>query len=248
MAYTLILNTENEYNKSHYETNHIMKTFFDSKKLRSLSLLVAFVLVAIALTSCMKDGGNNNLPAFVQVANSSEASVPQDFYLDSTRLTTSAVAYGSSSTFLKTAPGNYQARFKNSGTSVVNVTFSLVLTAGKSYSIFYTDGNSYTSFEDERSTPQSGKARVRFINLSSALSSNVDFAAAGGAKLVSNLAYKTASAYTDVDPATSFSLYINGSSSALISIPASLQAGHTYSIYISGATSATVTYHVVTEY
>jgi hypothetical protein len=225
-----------------------MKTIFDSKKTRSLSLLLAaFVLVAIALNSCMKDGGNTNLPAFVQVSNSSEASVPQDFYLDSTRLTTSAVAYGSSTTFLTTAPGNYQARFKNSGTGTVSVTFSLALTAGKSYSVFYTDGNSYASFQDERSTPQSGKARVRFINLSSA-SQNVDFAAAGGAKLVSNLGYKTASAYTDVNPATSFSLYISGSSSSSISIPATLEAGHTYSIYVSGATSANITSHVVTEY
>ncbi|MDB5025009.1 MAG: hypothetical protein JWP78_2764 [Mucilaginibacter sp.] len=231
------------------KTNHTMKTISDSKKLRSLSLsLLAFVMLAVAMTSCMKDGSNNNLPAFVQVVNSSEASLPQDFYLDSTRLTTSAVAYGSGSAFLNAAPGNYQARFKNSGTATVNVTFTLALTAGKSYSVFYTEGNSYTSFQDERSVPQSGKARVRFINLSSALPSNIDFAAAGGAKLVSNLAYKTASTYMDVDPATSFSLYTSGSSSALISIPATLQAGHTYSIYVSGNTRATVTLHVVTEY
>jgi hypothetical protein len=101
--------------------------------------------------------------------------------------------------------------------------------------------------QDDRTAPQSGKARVRFINLSSTVSSNVDFAANGGTKLVSNLAYKAASTYYDVDPSTAFSLYASGSATALLSMPSSLQAGHIYAIYVSGATGATVTSHTIME-
>jgi hypothetical protein len=225
-----------------------MKTFSNSKKLRSLSLsLFAFMLLAMTFASCSKDNSNNNLSAYVQVTNSAEASAPQDFYVDNVKVTTSAVAYGSSSTFLATKTGNHQAMFENSGTSTANASFSMSLEAGKYYSVFYASGNSYGSYQDDRTAPQTGKARVRFINLSSALSSNVDFAATSGAKLVSNLSYKAASAYYDVDSATAFSIYLTGSSSALISIPFAMQAGHIYTIYISGTTSTTVTAHVVTE-
>ncbi len=225
-----------------------MKTISDSKNLRSLSLTaIAFILLAMAFTSCSKDNSNNNLSANVQVTNAAEGSTAQDFYVDSSKVTTSAVAYGSSSTFLTTKTGNHQGTFKNSGTATVNASFALSLEAGKYYSVFYAGSNAYGSYQDDRTTPQTGKARVRFINLTTALSSNVDFAATGGAKLVSNLAYKAASAYYDVDIASAFSLFLTGSSSTLVSIPATLQAGHIYTIYISGNTGATVTAHVVTE-
>ncbi len=225
-----------------------MKTTSNSKNLRSLSLLLfAFMLCAVSFSSCTKGTSNDSLSAHVQVTNSSEGSVPQDFYLDNSKVTGSAVAYAQSSGYVTTGTGDHQAQFKNSGTATVNTSFSLSLAAGQYYSVFYTDGSSNTTVQDDRTAPQSGKARIRFINLSSAVSSNVDFAANGGIKLVSNLAYKAASTYYDVDPSTVFTLYASGSATVLLSIPSSLQAGHIYTIYVSGATAATVTSHTIME-
>jgi hypothetical protein len=242
MVRDLALNAEINYNK------HAMKTISHSKNLRSLSLTAtAFILLAITFTSCSKDNSNNNPPAYVQVTNAAEASTAQDFYVDSSKVTTSAVAYGSSSTFLTTKSGDHQGKFKSSGTATVDATLTLSLGAGNYYSVIYAESNAYGIYQDDRTSPQSGKARVRFINLTSALSSNVDFGVAGSAKLVSNLAYKAASTYYDVDIASAFSLFLTGSSSALVSLPATFQAGHIYTIYISGSTSATVTAHVITE-
>ena len=224
-----------------------MKTIFDSKPLKSLSLF-AFMLLALAFSSCTKDKSSNiSTSAYVQVTNSASASLPQDFFLDNSKVTASAVAYGSSSAFLTTTPGDHQGQFKTTGTTVVNATSSLSLTAGKYYSVFYADGGSSTAVQDDRTSPQTGKARIRFINLSSALSSNVDFGAMGGATLASNLAYKAASTYYDVDPATAYSLYATGSTSAILSIPATIQAGHIYTIYVSGTTAATLSFHVINE-
>jgi hypothetical protein len=115
------------------------------------------------------------------------------------------------------------------------------------YTVFYTDDKSTVTTHDEHTAPPSGKARVRFINLSSAVASNVDFGLTTGNKIVSGLAYKAASAYYNVDAATTFSLYASGSTTAMLSIPATIQAGHIYTIYISGATQATVTYHVLVQ-
>lgn len=227
-----------------------MKTIFDSKNLRSISLSVfALLVLGLLLGSCSKksDKGTENMSAYVQVTNSADGSVAQDFYLDNTKITTSAVAYGSSSDFLAASTGDRQGKFETAGTSTVNASVSLSMQAGKYYSVFFTDGNAATSYQADRTAPQSGKARIRFINLSSALTTAVDFGVTSGATVASNLAYKAASSYYDLDPASAFSLYATGSSTAIINIPATLQAGHIYSVYISGATTAAVSAHVVTE-
>lgn len=232
-----------------------MKTSTPSKNLKTLAhLLVAFLFIVLTITSCKKDhhgsgdgDDNANLTAYIQVTNSAIGSTAQDFYLDNTKINTWEVAYGASTAFLPVKAGDHEARFKNSGSPKVNAALDLSADPGKYYSVFYADSCSYSRYQDDRTAPKSGKARVRFINLSSKLSSNVDIAAAGGTKLVSNLAFKAASAYYDLDAATAFSLTLTDKSTALIDIPAGMQPGHIYTIYISGTTSATVTPHIVTE-
>ncbi|HTK19039.1 MAG TPA: DUF4397 domain-containing protein [Mucilaginibacter sp.] len=226
-----------------------MKTSSKSKNLRSLSLsIVAVALLALVLSSCSKKNDENeNMSAYVKVTNAAEGSAAQDFYLDDAKLTASAVTYGSSSDFVAASTGNHQGKFEDSGTATVNASFSLSLQAGKYYSVFYADGKSYGSFADDRTTPQSGKIRIRFINLCSALGTAADFGITTGSKVASNLAYKAASAYYDVDPSVALSLYATGSSNALLSIPGTFEAGHIYTIYISGTTTASITAHVIAE-
>lgn len=225
-----------------------MKTFFDFKTPKTLLFsLISLFMLSVLFTSCTKDDNNAGLSAYVMATNSAEASAPQDFYADNNKLNGSAMAYTQSSSYITIGAGTHQLQFKTATTATVNSSISQSFSSGKYYSVFYTDDKSAVTAEDDRTMPQSGKARVRFINLSSAINSNVDFAVAGGSKLVSALSYKAASAYYDVDAATAFSLSVSGSSSVLLNIPASIQAGHIYTIYISGATTATVTYHVVAQ-
>lgn len=226
-----------------------MKTASKFKNLRLLSLsIIVLSSLALILSSCSKKHDENeNMSAFVKVTNAAEGSAAQDFYLDNTKLTASSVAYGSSSDFLTASTGNHQGKFEDSGTTTVNASLALSLQAGKYYSVFYADGKSYGSFEDDRTMPQSGKIRVRFINLSSAVNTAVDFGITTGSKIASNLAYKAASTYYDIDPAAVLSLYATGSSTALLSIPGTFEAGHIYTVYISGSTTASVTAHVIAE-
>ena len=224
-----------------------MKAIFYPKKFRRLILpIVAFIVLSFALSSCTKDGSVDTKNSYLLVTNAAEASVAQDFYSDSTRLTTS-LAYGSSSAFLPTSSGSHLGRFKNSGTTIVNTSFNMVIEGADSYNVFYIDGGSYAIFPNDRSAPQSGKARVRFINLSTALTTNIDLVASGGAVLASNLAFKSASDFTDIDPSTSITVNATGSASSILSIPATFQAGHGYTVYISGATALSVTSHIITE-
>lgn len=228
------------------QTNYIMKTISLNTKSKSLLPLLVVATIAAGFTSCSKDK-SASVTAYVKVTNSAEASVPQDFFIDNNKTSATAVAYGQSSDYVNTSAGNHQLAFKNTGTATVNSSFSASVNGNTYYDAFYVDGQTYTLVQDDRTAPQSGKARVRFINLSSAVTSTVDFGITGGSKLASAVSYKTASTYYDVAPASTFALYTAGSASVLLNIAATLQAGHIYTIYVSGATNATVVSHVITE-
>jgi hypothetical protein len=223
-----------------------------TKKLKELSVfLLAIILIATGLNSCTKDGSattTNN--SFVMVTNAASTSTAQDFYLDSTKVTTAPLAYGAStSSFLQTVNGSHLARFRDAGTTNVNVSFNIILDVQESYNVFYVDGDQYVTIYNDRSIPMANNVRVRFINLSTALSStNVDFITTGGTTLGSNLPFKTPSIYSDVDPSTGFAVYRKGLATPVVSIPASLQPGRVYTIFIAGTNEASIDYHFVTEH
>jgi hypothetical protein len=225
-----------------------MKTTTDFRTPKTLLSLIALFLLTVCIASCSKNDSNSvSLSAYVAAVNSAEASAPQDVYADNSKINSSAVAYTQATAYVAVKTGDHQVQFRSAGTSTVNSSSSISTEGNNYYTVFYTDDKSTVTTHDEHTAPPSGKARVRFINLSSAIASNVDFGLATGNKIVSGLAYKAASAYYNVDAATTFSLYASGSTTAMLSIPATIQAGHIYTIYISGATQATVTYHVLVQ-
>jgi hypothetical protein len=225
-----------------------MKTTTHFRTPKTLLSLITLLLITVCIASCSKNDSNSvSLSAYVTAVNSAEASAPQDVYADNNKLNSSAVAYTQATGYVAVKAGNHSVQFKTATTATVNSSSTISTEGNNYYTVFYTDDKSTVTTKDEHSAPSSGKARVRFINLSSAVTSSVDFGLTAGSKIVSGLAYKVASAYYDVDAATTFSLYASGSSSAMLSIPASIQAGHIYTIYISGATQATVTYHVLVQ-
>lgn len=228
-----------------------MKTFKNTLEFKYLFLFV--VIVMAAFSSCKKDNNDDTtgLSAYVMVTNAAEGSSAQDFYMDNAKVNSSAVAYTQSSDYLTANSGDHQARFSNSGSTTANASFSLSLQPGQYYSVYYTGGASASSSavttQDDRTPPPSGKAKVRFIHLSSAAASSVDFGLSATNKLVTGLAYKAASAYYTVDANTTFALYAAGSATASLSIPTTIQAGKIYIVYVSGSTTATITYHVVAQ-
>lgn len=219
---------------------------------KPLSFTVFVTLLATALffvVSCSKNDNQANPPALVMAANTAQGSAAQDFYVDNNKQNTSALAYGQSTNYFSVTAGDtHQSQFKASSTSTVDATYSLQLAPGGYYSVYFADNNTVTAYQNDRTPPQSGAARIRFINLSAALTSNVDFASSTGATVVSGLASRAASSYYDIATlSSSFSLKASGSSSVLLNIPVVLQAGKIYSIIVSGTTSATLTYSVIAE-
>lgn len=225
-----------------------MKTLLNFKLAGVLWVpVVALFILSTCFTACKKDNNGLGAVAYLMATNSAEASSPQDCYVDNNKINDAAMAYTQSTNYVLVSTGNHQVQFRTPITATVNSSFSQSFSSNKYYSVFYTNDKSLVVTEDDKTVPQSGKARVRFINLSPALNTGIDLAVTGGSRLVESLAYKAASVYNDVDAATTFSLSVTGSNSILLSIPGVVQAGRIYTIYISGNTSASVGYHVIVQ-
>ena len=227
-----------------------MKTYFNLKNRKTLSiLLTAFILLSIGFTGCKKNNYDVDEPgvAYIRAANSAQASPPQDFYVDDSKVNTSTIAYMQFTPYANAYSGPHVGVFKTSSTGTVTLSGTLYLSPGTYNTIYYTDDNTGVALQDDRTAPQSGKARVRFMNLSTALNNSVDFGVSTGNIIVSNLAYKIASSYNEVDAASSFSLYVAGSSSASLTIPTTIEAGKIYTVVISGTTLATLDYTLYVE-
>jgi len=217
---------------------------------KAFPLYLILALLVTCLAACVK----NNTPAattgaasFLQVVNASQASVPQDFYFADAK-TSYTLGYGQTTGFQPLTPGTDDVAFNTSSTS--NLTASTTITFGAGYNTVYlTDDKSIVGFLEDRTAPQSGNARISFVQLSSAYANTpVDIYITGGSAMVSGLYNKTASAYYDVAASTtSFSLTASGSSTVLLNMPVTLSANHLYTIYISGVPSKPLDYHLLQE-
>jgi len=225
-----------------------MKSIFNTKPSRTLSIILSVALLTTIFSSCSKKDDYQYDPNVLSIAvtNAASASLPQDVYFGNAKLNATPLAYSQTVGYVNIT-GSPTISFKNTGTADVNASSTTSLSPGKYYMVYYTDAKDIAVFVNERTAPQSGKARIRFINLTTAVGSAVDFGISGGGKIVSGLTYKAASSYQDVDPTKGYSLYTGGSTSVLLDIPITLQAGGIYSLYITGTTSATVGFKIIGE-
>ncbi len=222
-----------------------MKNILDIRTLRSLSLIFSVALLITVFSACKKNDDNNNM-LVVGVAVTNASSTSQDFYFDGQKMNATALAYTETEGYFRIT-GSPTITFKTAGTAEVTGSTATSFSTGKHYNVFLANDKSITVYENDRTAPPSGKARIRFINLSTGVGSSADFGITGGAKIISGLTYKTASAYQDVNATNSYSLYTGGSTSVLLNLPITLSAGGIYTLYITGATNTTVDFSLITE-
>lgn len=226
-----------------------MKNFVKTQQIKTLFVTSAALLfLSLGLSSCKKNNDENQMgtSAVIAVNAASSASTAQDFYVNNVKMNSSTLAYSQNTGYLSVQNAN-NVQFRSAGTSNVSASSAVSFEAGKRYSVFFTDDASIVYKENDQTAPSSGKARVRFVNLSQALSSKLDVGLSAGAKIVSDLAFKAASAYNEVNAATTFSLYTAGSTNILLNVPVTIQAGKIYTIYFTGTTTTAVNYQVVVE-
>ncbi len=168
-----------------------------------------------------------------------------DVYVDNTRATTSDFEFGNKIGYLSAYSGNraFNVTKKGSPTSLKSLAYSLKPQLG--YSLFV--ANTLTNIEllmleDDLTKPATGKARIRFVNLSPD-GGNLNLNVGGVATdLATNKAFKEFSAFETVDATASVTLNIKNATTSAIeaTIPSvKLEEGKIYTVYAKGLKSGT---------
>ncbi|SKB29580.1 DUF4397 domain-containing protein [Daejeonella lutea] len=206
---------------------------------RRYSKLAALILLAgIFLSSCVKDLSNDgpqNASA-LNVVNASPGPLVINFFLNNNLVNGPALGYSQESRYVVTSSGSKKFDAATGGTFNSIVADTIALENDKYYSMFVTGlNNSLSTFvtEDDLSLPPSGKAKIRFINLSPD-GGSFSLAIKGGAKLFSGQAYKTASTFNMVDPGVYMFELRNSENAVEHEASLDVAAGKIYTIWAGG--------------
>jgi len=209
--------------------------------------IAAALVLSLGFLSCSKLDRNYE-PIQVSGLNIIQASPTLDLldvYVDNTRATASDFEFGNKIGYLSAYSGNraFNVTKKGSATSLKSLTYNLKPQLGYSLFVANTLANiELLMLEDDLTKPATGKARIRFVNLSpdgGNLSLNV-----GGATtdLATNKAFKEFSTFESVDATASVTLNIKNATSSAIeaTIPGvKLEEGKIYTVYAKGLKSGT---------
>jgi Domain of unknown function (DUF4397) len=224
----------------------IMKTHKTTPK-SLLAKIGAACLISIALSSCLKDNNTYYNPpvALVSVIQASPDEPALDFFLESTKVNLSSIAYNSGVDYFKANAGKRTLNFYATGTTTKAFSDTATFQANYIYSVFL--ANKATSPElvilrDSISQPTGNNASIRFINLSPDAPA-VDFAIKGASTVItSKKAYKGFSSFTSIAGNSSYTFQVlqSGTNTVLTSMaPITLQAGSVYTFWFTGLATPT---------
>lgn len=210
--------------------------------MKKQTLIFAASLFSLATTfmSCEKnDKTVETSQANVLVVHASPDAPGVDLLVDSVKVNTAALTFPNNTGYLKVNSGTRNIKVNVTGTTTTVINANLALTKDKNYSIFAVDSVANISplvIEDDLTTPQSGKAHVRFIHLSPDAPA-VDIAvASSGAVVFGNKAFKEYTAFTPLDAGTyNLDVRVAGTSTVALVLPSiTLEAGKIYTVFAKG--------------
>lgn len=205
---------------------------------------VAFLAIG-ALSSCEKDDVDEFGSAQLKVVNASPESGTQNFYLLGNVLK-EGLGYGDYSSFISTNSGNrLSASFKNQNNGAEYADGELWMSNNKQYTVYLVGSGSdarLKQFEDDLSSPASGKAKIKFIHLSDGAPSDLRIKDASGDILINNISRNIESGYKSINAGTfSFSVSNTGTGNLVGNFQLdSFEAGKVYTIYFAGESSSTI--------
>jgi hypothetical protein len=209
------------------------------------------LLAIVALTglftfsSCSKDDDDPTVDpdATVKIVNVLADAGSVDVFNGSSKLNSSAIAYGESTGYLNVADGDATFDFKSSVTGNTVLSAPVKFKDG-SYTLFATgetDGNTTVGIltEDDLGGPSAGKAKIRFVHAASDAPA-VNFLV-NDSLLQTGTAYKSATEFKEMAAGT-YTVKLNNATSGETAISRSnvvLEAGKIYTVVAQGLINAT---------
>ncbi|HEY5327036.1 MAG TPA: DUF4397 domain-containing protein [Mucilaginibacter sp.] len=222
-----------------------------------LAKISAAGLLCLLISSCLKENTNNNYTpptALLSFIQASPDEPPVDFFLNSNKVNNNSIYFGNNIDYVSAYAGTRTANFYTAGTANILFSGTISLNPNTAYSLFL--ANKSTSPEivlltDTLNAPPSGKAGLRFINLSPD-ASNVSLAIQVDPivisllqlpqTLVTNEPYKGYSTFIPVAGKTTYNFEViqTGTNTVLATLPGvALDNGFVYTIWFGGLVAST---------
>lgn len=208
--------------------------------------LIAAIAVTTLLGSCMKDDEvrPQQPVAGLSIIQASPTTENLDVYVDATRAVLD-LPYAKKIDYLNLYPGNRKLSIKKTGSQTDLLAQELTLKDYIGYSLFVIDKLETVKFlfiEDNLAAPATGKAKVRFVNLSPDAPA-LNLAIAGKeTDLVTNKLFKEYSTFIEIDAAEKVTFNVKNKETGAPETSIAdvkVQAGGIYTIWVKGLKSAT---------
>lgn len=226
-----------------------MKSTLPQAKPRFFGVLFIAFITTVCLVSCKKDIPTDvpimGKEAKVKIINAAQST--GDFYLDKNKVNNQVLAFGESSD-VRVASGSKSVSFYANGAQDVSTTINFVSTF--SYTAFYIEDKNGTgeilAFEDNVGSTETGKARVRFINLSPNFTNPINVNLPGSTLLVNALGFKETSLDFSIEPNLNLGISVIGASGVKVIDGSEFEAGKVYTVWISGTSNANLSINKIT--
>lgn len=221
--------------------------------LKNLVKGTAILSLAVFVTSCKKNDVDSSGSANIKVVNASPTSPNQGFYLANTAVVSGGLSFANASAYISGNSGNNLVmEFRSDGSSTAYATGKADIRNTSNYTVFLAgDGQAarVKIFEDDRSAPASGQAKVRFVHLSDAAPANIDIRRSSGENLAANLSRDVATNFTTIAPGIlSLQVYGAGQSTSLGKFDlTAFAADKIYTVYITGSTANSISVRQITQ-
>lgn len=209
-------------------------------------LLFAAAGITLGLTSCSDDDNiKTGESVNVKIVNAAETSLAQDVYIEGTKINSSAISPLESTNYIATPnSGNDRSiEFRTASSTDVYEREDADLRSNKNYTFFLTGTGSSADIEvveDDLTAPASGKAKVRFVHVSSASSEKVDIYTGTNNKIAAGLERGDVTKFIELEgglKTIGVTTAGNDSMSAVKSLTIqNLEAGKIYTILVYGST------------
>ena len=213
-----------------------------------IARLCAVCLLSALLSSCLKSHNSYYAPpvAFVSFIQASPNQPALDFYMNNNKVNINPVNYGDYIDYFRAYTGNRTLNFYSQGSMTKLFSDTATLNVNVAYSVFLTSTSATSAspamllLTDSISKPASGKATIRFVNVSPDAPA-VDLAVQDSAAFVSNKAFKGYSSFLPMqgDKTYTFNVLQHGTNTVLATLSnVPINTGLVYTIWFHGLASS----------
>ncbi len=213
-----------------------------------IARLCAVCLLSALLSSCLKSNNSYYAPpvAFVSLIQASPNQPALDFYMNNNKVNISPLNYGDYIDYFRAYTGNRTLNFYSQGTMTKLFSDTATLNVNVAYSVFLINKSAISVspamllLTDSISKPASGKATIRFVNVSPDAPA-VDLAVQDSAAFVSNKAFKGYSSFLPMQGGKTYTFNVlqHGTSTVLATLSSvPISSGLVYTIWFHGLASS----------